>query len=131
MNRRKGRKARLLLQPKRRARLDQIELQGLQKVGPQACGAQQVAHQNAASGAKLDQMDRVGSAHRLPRRHDPDADQFAEHLRDFRRGDEIPLRSKTRPRGVIAGRRIMQAIGHELGRGDRPLFGDQGLEARL
>ena len=94
------------------------------EVGDHPGGAQGIRHQGAAAGAKLDQQDRVGRALIAPDLGAPQADQFAEHLADFGRGDEVAARAERIAVHVVAMARVGQGFGHEVGDGDRPKAGD-------
>ena len=72
-----------------RAGLDQRDVDRGAEIGDDARRAQGVAHQRAAAGAEFDQPHRVRAPHRQPGLRRPEAEQFAEHLRDFRRRGEI------------------------------------------
>ena len=91
----------------------------------------------AAARPELDEVDAVWRSHGLPYRCCPQADQLAEHLADFRRGDEIAALASKGGRaegiagGVIAFLRVQQRHRHELRHRDGPLRLDQGGEAVL
>src|SRR5215468_69038 len=81
-------------------------------------GAQGVHHHGAAAGTELDQRDRVGRSYRLPHIGGPQADQFAEHLTDLRRRDEIAGPAEWSAAVVVAVLRIVEAYLHKLGNRD-------------
>ena len=54
----------------------------------------------------------IRRAHLLPHRAHPQADQFAEHLADLRRGDEVAGTPERIARGVIAVRAVGEAQPH-------------------
>ena len=63
-----------------RARFDEIDSQGRLEGRGDAAGAQEIGHQRAAAGTKLDEAERIGTPHDLPGGEAPDADQLAEDL---------------------------------------------------
>ncbi len=60
-----------------------------------------------------------GSAAGLPGVDQPDRYQFAEHLADFRRGNEVAFRAERLARRVVAVMRVEQAERHVVGDRDR------------
>ena len=86
----RGRAPRACVRAQHRARLDQMTRSARRNSGRFAPRAAR-RHQRAAAGAEFDQAHRVGPPHRRPGLRRPEADEFAEHLRDFRRGGEIAL----------------------------------------
>ncbi len=93
------------------------------------CGTQGVGHQGAAPRPQFDQAQGLRLAQLVPHRHAPGAEQFAEHLRDFRRGDEIARASDRITCGIDAVIRVMQRQRHELRDGNRPLGRNQPRNA--
>ena len=110
--------------PQRSAGLDQDQVAGFEEAGDQAGGAQGVAHQGSVAGADLDQAEPFGRAQPVPGLDRPQADQFAEHLADQGRGDEVAAFPQSRARGVIAALGIMQAAGDIVGDRHRPRQSD-------
>lgn len=86
--------------------------------------AQRIFCQSAASGAKLNIVDILPAAHSHPQISQPQADEFAEHLANFWRGDEVAFFAQRIAAGVIA--RV--AFGHVVGKTDRARFADQATE---
>ena len=79
----------LLKRAQRRARFDQAKGQPREEFGHGADSAQEIHHQRATAGAKLDQIEGLRPAHHIETLHAPDADDLAEHLTDLGRGGEI------------------------------------------
>ena len=78
--------------------------------------AQRIAGQRAATRPEFD-IERIGA----PARSQPDigqaqADQFAEHLTDFRGGGEVPLQPQRIARAII----MLVRLAHIMSDGDRP-----------
>ena len=101
------------------------------KSGRPRGGAQGVGHQRAAPRPELDQPDARRRADLAPDFGRPQADQFAEHLRDFRRGDEIAVGAERIARGVIALGRMGQGERHVALDRDRPFVGDDFADVVL
>ena len=78
-----------LAPPQDLARLDEMEIDGRGKIRRDFRRAQSIRHQTAAPRPQLDQKERPRGAHAAPDRDTPKADQFAKHLADLGRGDEI------------------------------------------
>ncbi len=95
-----------------RARLDEGEFGGIGKlaVARDIGEAQRIRHQRATTGTDFNEMEVGRCAHGPPFMHDPQADQFAEYLADFRRRNEI--RAEAGARGVIALAGVMQGELH-------------------
>jgi len=124
-DRRAGGEQRVVLDlGERRARLDQRDVERGAELGDDARGAQRIAHQSAAARAKLDHAHRIGPPHRRPHFRRPQADEFAEHLRDFRRGGEIAVGPERVARHVVAVLRIGERELHEALDRDRPALGE-------
>src|SRR5690606_7284188 len=103
---------------------DQVYPDGPRKIGHAPEGAQHVGHQGAATGAELDQAERGRPSHAQPQIGAPEADQFAEHLANLRRRDEVAGGAEGIARGVIAEPGMAQGLGHVVGNRDRALDRD-------
>ncbi|BBU58806.1 hypothetical protein KU6B_50710 [Mameliella alba] len=103
---------------------DKMQAGGVVKAGHAGGGAQDVGHQGAATGAKLCQDKGRGRPLVHPALRQAQANQFAEHLADFRRGCKIARRAQRVTRAVIAVLRMRQAGGHEVGQRHRPVGHD-------
>ncbi len=88
--------------------------------------AQCIGHQRAASRAELRQPRRLRGADQPPRLRRPEAQQFAEHLADLGRGDEIAGGAEGIARGVVAVGRIEQAQAHVVGDAEWSVTADHG-----
>jgi hypothetical protein len=120
---------RALFAAQRRARFHQMNVdRGAEFGRGLAGGAQRVGHQRAAAGAELDQPQRRRRPHGLPDHGAPQADELAEDLADFRRGDEIALGAQRVAAHVVAVLGMAQRLGHEAGQRDRPLGGDDAAQ---
>ena len=84
-----GGEAALLFLPQDRARLDEVEPQGAAEFGDGPRRAQQIGHKRAAAGTEFGQDHRIGPSDALPAVDQASADQLAEYLADFGRGDEV------------------------------------------
>ena len=93
------------------ARLDEPHVERIAKSRHNAGGAQRIAHQRAAPRSELDEAHWIGRAHARPHFRRPKPDQFAEHLRNLRRGREIARRAEGIAVHVVA----------EIGMGEREL----------
>ncbi len=91
---------------------------------------QRVAHQRAASGAKLDETQRRRRAHLLPDDGAPQPDDLSEHLADLGRRDEIAAAADGRLASVVAMLGILQARLHVVGNADRSVARDARRELR-
>ena len=111
------------------ARLDQRDGDAVAQSGHAAEHAQRVGHQRAAPGPKLGD-DCRRPAHGLPNGRRPDANQFAEHLADLGRGDEVAVFADWLPRWVIAGADVGEAGLHIVMHADRPVARDKLLQPR-
>ncbi len=94
-------------------------------------GAQHVRHQSAASRPQFHKAGILGTALVGPGLQHPKPQHLAEHLADFRRGDEIATSPERIAGGVIAFLGIEQRQGHELRHRHRALGLDQGGDARV
>ncbi len=91
-------------------------------------GAQRVFHHGAAAGAEFDQRHRIGRAQQSPDVRGPQADQFAKHLADFRRGDEIAASAERGAPIVVAVLGVVEAHGHEFRDRNRSVARDAGAD---
>ena len=89
-----GFEPRILLGDQRRIGLEQPQVERVAKAFGAAGDAQHVGHQRAAAGAEFEQGEGLGAAHLLPEIDEEEADQLAEHLADFGRGDEVAGRAQ-------------------------------------
>ena len=84
-------------------------------------GAQRIGRQRSTSRAKFD----IAAIGRLLRTHpeigNPQADEFAEHLADFRRRDKVAICSKGVGRGIIDGVCAPHIVRHADGAGSLDL----------
>ena len=111
--------------PQHGTRFDEMNRCGPQKIGRGIFGdAQHVAYQRAAAGTQFHQIKGWRLAHEFPGGDAPDADQFAEDLRDFRRGDEIARLAQRIARHVVAVSRMTEAQAHVAVERHRPVAGD-------
>ncbi len=114
------------------ARLDEMHIERLAKFRHDARGAQKIGHQSAAAGAELDEPQLGRRAEGMPDFGGPKPDQFAEHLMDLRRGDEIAARADRQFALVIAVLRVKRRERHEALEAHRTFLrdhrGDFGLE---
>ena len=113
---------RFLLQlPERRGAFDEMDL-GIEAI---ALGrAQRVPCKSASSRAEFDVCDRQRAIGADPHVGQPQPDQFAEHLADLGRGDEIAVGAQRVAARIVAGIRF----GHEVRQADRPGAADQPAE---
>ena len=110
--------------PQRRADLDQMQHDRVAETAHTLRRAQRVLHHGAAAGPELDDAQVFRRAHLLPDRRHPQPDHLAEHLADFRRGDEIAAGAERIAVGVIAVLAVGQAQRHVFGDRHRPGHGD-------
>ena len=115
----------LLRIPQYGARLDQMHFNRCAKTIRDACRAQSIAHQCAATGAQLNEIDTRGLAEHRPDLSRPKPDQFAEHLGDFRRCDEIPRTAERIARHIIAVTRMAERYRHKSVERHRPVMPDR------
>ena len=108
-----------------------MNLESLSQSGNDGHGAQGIGNQAAASGAELDQPDRLRAAHRLPAVGEPEPQKLAEDLRDFGGGGEIAVKAQGVAAAVIAVRRMLQRFRHVSAQRDRALRRDDPAEMRL
>ncbi len=108
--------------PQRRRGLDEMDLRG-KAIATGA--AERVPGERAAPRAKLDIVDVLAALHPHPQVSQPQADEFAEHLADLGRGDEVALGAERIAAGIVA--RV--AFAHELGQADRAGLADEAPEA--
>jgi len=108
--------------PQRRRGLDEVDLRG--KAIARRC-AERVPGERAAPRAKLDIVNVLAALHPHPQVSQPQADEFAEHLADLGRGDEIALGAERIAAGIVA--RV--ALAHELGKADRAGLADEAPQA--
>ena len=99
-----------------------------QKARHRFCRAQRVDHHRSAPGAEFDQAHVFRRTHLLPDRRQPHADQFAEHLADLGRGDEIAAGADRVALDVIAVLRMGQAQPHVFGDRHRPGDADKSAD---
>ncbi len=111
-----------------RAHLDEMHPRRAAEIGDAARRPQRVEHHGAAAGAELDDLDGVRRAHLPPYLDCPQPDHFAEHLADFRRGDEVAGRADGVAVRVIAVLGIVEAKRHECGHRHRPVAGDAAAD---
>ena len=90
-----------------------------------AQGTDHVLHQRAASRADLGDGQGQGSADGRPGLDQPDGNQFAEHLADLGRRDEVARRAEGLACGVVAMFGIEQADRHVVGDRDRTGSADE------
>ncbi len=88
-------------------------------------GCQRISRKRPATRPQLDIVDALAAAHAHPQIGEPQADQLAEHLADFGRGDEIALIAERIAAGIVA--RV--AFGDVVGKADRAGLLDQSAEA--
>ena len=112
-------------------RFDEVSAHSLSEPRRRPGGTQRVLHHGAAAGTDLDERHFIRRPHRLPHVCRPQPDQFAEHLADLRRGDEIAGRAERGAAIVVAVLRIVEAHGHEFGDRNRPRLRDAGADFRL
>ncbi len=86
---------------------------------------QRILRQSAAAGPEFDVVDALATAHPHPQIGQPQPDQLAEHLADFRRSDEIALFTQRIAAGIVA--RV--AFPHELREADGAGLADQPLQS--
>ena len=96
-----------------------------------ADGADHVLHQRAAAGADFGNRHGERFSGRLPCLDQPNGDQFAEHLADFRRGDEVARDAERIARDVVAMQRMAERERHVARDGDRPFALDQRADFLL
>ncbi len=111
--------------------LDQMQHDGGAKSTDHFGRPQGVDHQRAAAGSKLDHAHILRRAHLLPDRGHPESNELAEHLADFRCGDEVAADAKRIARDVIAVLRMREAKPHVVGNGHRPGGVDQSANFAL
>ena len=97
-----ARERRLLQGAQHRARLDQMHRKRGAKIRHAFAARSASAISVPRPGPELDEVHALRRSHLLPDRRGPCADQLAEHLADFRRGDEITRRAERIARDVIA-----------------------------
>src|SRR4051794_9852606 len=85
-----------------RAGFDELNLDSAAKVWRDPGGADEIAHQTAAAGPELDQIDLRWSGEGAVRADAPHPDQLSEHLGCFGSGDEITRLAERVARRVIA-----------------------------
>ncbi len=102
----------LLNLPQCRTDLDQMQNGRLAETIHDFRGPQGVVHQRAAPGAKFDEPDILRRVHLTPDGCHPQADQFAEHLADLGRGDEVAAGTQRIAIDVVAVLRMCQAEPH-------------------
>ena len=108
-----GEAQRLALQAlQRRADFDHVQGDGGAEARHHLCDPQNVAHHGAATRPELHQVEAARRSHCPPHGGRPQPHQFAEHLADLRRGDEIAPRAERIPGGVIAALGMGQAKFH-------------------
>ena len=108
--------------------LDQMDFGGLDHPRHRRHRAQHIGHQRAAPGPRLGQDEPRGPPLIEPDLREAKPQHLAEHLRDFRRGDEIARRPERVARRVIAMLGMQQALGHEMIEPHRPFGRDTPRE---
>ena len=111
-----------------RAGLDEMNVRRLAECRQCPSRAHRIRHHGAATGAEFDQPHRVRRAHRLPGGRGPQADQFAKHLADLRRGDEIAVRPQRGAVRVVPVLGVAKAKCHEIGHRHRPRVRDAAAD---
>ena len=105
--------------------LDQMDIECSRKSGYRLKRPQDIRHQRAPAGAQLNQLEGRRLVHRGPGVDAPNADQFAEHLAHFRRGDEVPAPPEWIARPVVAMFGMAETQLHVARDRKRPLLRDQ------
>jgi hypothetical protein len=116
--------------PERAAGLQQHDVQRLGEAGRDTRSPQRIAHQSSIAGAELDQPQARRPAEAGPHFRRPQAQDFAEHLRDMGGGDEVTVGPESRPHRIITFLRIVQARIHVVVDGQGPFAPDALDEAR-
>ena len=106
--------------------LDQMHLCGAAKPRHARRRPQHIRHQRTAPGAKFGQCEAGGRSLIQPDLCQRQPDQFAKHLADLGGSDEIAGGPKRLSGCIIPMDGVQQAVGHEIGHGDRPGCGDAG-----
>jgi hypothetical protein len=102
----------ILLGDERGVGLEQAQVETISKAFGAAGHPQHVGHQGAATRAQFEQGEFLWAAHLLPEANEEKADQFAEHLADLWRRDEVASRAQWISALVIALGRVGEAQAH-------------------
>ena len=120
----------LLRLAQHRARLDKVHPHRSAEIRATRAARRHVRHQRAAPRAELDERERAGRPI-APDLDRPQAEEFAEHLADLRRGDEIARRAERIAGRVVAMHRMAEAERHVALDRDRAVGGDEPAQLVL
>ncbi len=110
------------------ARFNEMRLQGRVESGQRPRRPHCVGQHRSAARPELDQLHGRRRSHLPPHPRRPQSEQFAEHLADLRRSDEIAGAPERIAGHVVAMLGVSEAERHVARDRDRPARGDDGAQ---